>query len=1200
MDADRNLLFGVLALQADLIDQRQFAEACTDWSTRKQTPLADILVEQGWLGVDDRADVDKLLQRKLKKHKGDARAGLTEVTTDPVRQSLAGVADAAVQQSLAGVTTPPAGLVLEATTAPAVEQRDRYTLSRLHATGGIGRVWLARDASLARDVALKELRPERAANPAVSARFLREARITGQLEHPGIVPIYEVGQRPEDQTPFYTMRFVRGRTLAEAARAYHERRRRGEAGPLELRQLLGDFVGVCHAVAYAHSRGVLHRDLKPSNVVLGDYGEVIVLDWGLARLLAETEADTAPLEVPASSDLAQTIQGQVLGTPAYMAPEQAEGRLDQLGPPTDVYGLGAVLYEVLTGRPPFRSDESTALLRQVVHETPARPRSLVPSIPAALEAVCLKALAKKARERYPTAKELAGEVQHWLADEPVSACREPVTARLARWSRRHRPLVVGALAVAAAVVVALAIGTVLLGRANARIEQESAEAQRQRDLANENAQKARRAVNDYFTTVSENTLLKSPLPGLQPLRKELLQSALTYYQDFVQQHGDDPALRSDLAAAYLRVGKMTVQIGSKEEGLNTHQKALALYRELARDEPGNFAVQRGLAMSLDRVANAQWRADRTAEALQTYRQALAVAEPLAREHRDDAELQFDLAGTYKDLGSVQSFSSDPRGASESYERARTILERLTAQKPRERKYRSLLAGVHTGIGDLQVLGLSQFTQALRSYQDAVVIQEKLAQEDPNDVQVQHHLAMHHRGIATACFYLKRWDSCLDENRKSVAILEKLARENPRVTVYQSHLAQMYVNLGQVLNMLNSVDESLEVARKAIDGMERSLRESPNETEYHYTLAQALQLRGQNLIVQARYQEVATALEQAVLHQRRAVEKAPDILHYSRELGTHYLNLGRAQSRLGQTARARASWQQAAQVWEGYATAHPKNVGYRHGLVGKLEGVAQAERAAGLVDDALATRRRALAIAEGLVREQPDSLQFHAARAQAATIVGASLLADRGDARGALVEHEKALASWQKLADANPKVPGYQHALASSHTAVADALRTLGRLDEARTNYERAIPLREALVKRYPAVVPYQSGLASNLSRLGITHQRAGRPADAVKAHQGAIKVMEDLRPPSSGNLYSLACYQALLAGVAGEAGSGLTSDEARTMADRAMLRLSAAVAAGFRNVAHLRKDTDLDSLRKRDDFQKLLADLDARVKAGAP
>jgi hypothetical protein len=394
VDTDRNLLFGVLALQADLLTPARFAEACSAWAGRKNAPLADLLVERGWLTLADRDDVEKLLRRKLAKHGGDAKASLGEVTTDPVRQSLAGVQDADVRQSLDGPATPPQGHVL-LTTAYVPAAGERYTLSRLHATGGIGRVWLAHDAGLGRDVALKELRPERAGQPALWARFLREAQVTGQLEHPGIVPVYEVGQRPDDRAPFYTMRFVRGRTLAEAARSYHERRGRGAAGRLELRELLSAFTGVCQAVAYAHSRGVLHRDLKPQNVVLGDYGEVIVLDWGVAKVTGEADGDAAtrppPVTLEGEGSRDQTVAGQVLGTPAYMAPEQAEGRLDLLDARADVYGLGAVLYEVLCGQPPFAGGATTEVLRRVVHDAPAPPRAVVAGVSRALEAVCLKA-----------------------------------------------------------------------------------------------------------------------------------------------------------------------------------------------------------------------------------------------------------------------------------------------------------------------------------------------------------------------------------------------------------------------------------------------------------------------------------------------------------------------------------------------------------------------------------------------------------------------------------------------------------------------------------------------------------------------------------------------------------------------------------------------------------------------------------------
>src|SRR5262249_31702926 len=225
--------------------------------------------------------------------------------------------------------------------------RERYTLTHLHAQGGLGQVWLALDGDLGRQVALKELRPERVDDPTLRDRFLEEGRITGQLEHPGIIPVYELARRSADGQPFYTMRIIRGRTLSDAIKDYHQKRTNDRAGMLDLVGLLTAFVGVCNAVAYAHSRKVIHRDLKPQNVVLGDFGEVIVLDWGLAKLVDRPEhSEPLPSVALGEGDARDpTLQGQVLGTPAYMAPEQAEGRLDRVDHRSDIYGLGSILYE---------------------------------------------------------------------------------------------------------------------------------------------------------------------------------------------------------------------------------------------------------------------------------------------------------------------------------------------------------------------------------------------------------------------------------------------------------------------------------------------------------------------------------------------------------------------------------------------------------------------------------------------------------------------------------------------------------------------------------------------------------------------------------------------------------------------------------------------------------------------------------------
>jgi PAS domain S-box-containing protein len=412
MDTDRNLLFGVLALQAGLIDAGQFVEACTLWATRKAVPLAELLRERGWLVAADQDHLDYLLQRRINEHGGNVHASLAAIPDD-IKRCLVGLQDEDIQRSLAGAPFPAESQ--SATMDHMLAPHERYCRLRLHATGGIGRVWLARDNELGRNVAHKELRPEQAGHATLGARFLQEARITGQLEHPGIIPVYELVRAPDSQ-PFYTMRFVKGRTMSEAARAYHEQRQAGKTDALGLPALLNAFVTVCNTVAYAHARGVIHRDLKGQNVILGDFGEVVVLDWGLAKLVGRTEdqAQTDSIIMDqVAADSGYTVQGQALGTPAYMAPEQSAGRLDLIDRHTDIYGLGAILYEILTGAPPFKADSTEEVLRKVREEEPTPPRQCWPEAPPALEALCLKALAKRPADRPASAADLAQEIQGW-------------------------------------------------------------------------------------------------------------------------------------------------------------------------------------------------------------------------------------------------------------------------------------------------------------------------------------------------------------------------------------------------------------------------------------------------------------------------------------------------------------------------------------------------------------------------------------------------------------------------------------------------------------------------------------------------------------------------------------------------------------------------------------------------------------------
>src|SRR6185503_5582420 len=332
-------------------------------------------------------------------------------------RELTGDATSPAPPANLGQSLPATGHVLVETIASADRKSSRYTLSRLHAEGGLGRIWVAHDVNLNRDVALKEIKPETTSRPEVWQRFLKEAQIAGQLEHPNIVPVYELARRPDDDQPFYTMRLVRGETLRDRIREYHERKREGKADPLELPRLLTAFVSICNAISFAHSKGVIHRDLKPENVVLGAFGEVLVLDWGLAKLTSDKEESTLqPVDITASASVHATKAGQVLGTPAYMSPEQAAGRISKMDARTDIYGLGAILFEILAGKPPHEGPDVSELLSQIVLAPTPNVRTVDAKIHSALGAICAKAMERRQEDRYTTASALADDVQRFLAD----------------------------------------------------------------------------------------------------------------------------------------------------------------------------------------------------------------------------------------------------------------------------------------------------------------------------------------------------------------------------------------------------------------------------------------------------------------------------------------------------------------------------------------------------------------------------------------------------------------------------------------------------------------------------------------------------------------------------------------------------------------------------------------------------------------
>ena len=453
-DNDFERLFVVGALVGGIVDESGIREAFFAWGARPGTRLSDLLIELGHVPEAHRAALENLIEERSS----------TSDRGTVVRELLRGKLPAALERIL----DPDLRGLLDPDGQPTLATHSLLRLLRVQGEGGLGKVWLARDAVLGRDVAVKELRPK-SGNPRQARwRFVREARVLARLEHPGIVPVYALAIGDPTRADFYSMRFIGGQTLEDEITEFHAHGGVGKASPLELTRLLDVLVQVASAVAYAHSKGIVHRDLKPANVMLGEYGEVIVVDWGLAKVLDEPNEpdgshDAEPSEDQRAPEVgAATIAGEVLGSPLYMAPEQAKGDPESVGPRTDLFGLGAILFQVLTGEAPHRRSAEVAdlasLLAAVARSGPCRPRAHSSRVPRALDAVCAKATANVPADRYGSAMEFGNDLQRWMAGASVSAFPESAPRRIARWSGRHRGLAATvALLAATGIAVAIAL-----------------------------------------------------------------------------------------------------------------------------------------------------------------------------------------------------------------------------------------------------------------------------------------------------------------------------------------------------------------------------------------------------------------------------------------------------------------------------------------------------------------------------------------------------------------------------------------------------------------------------------------------------------------------------------------------------------------------------------------------------------------------
>jgi serine/threonine-protein kinase len=536
---------------------------------------------------------------------------------------------------------------------------DGYEIVEELGRGGRGVVYKARQVKLDRWVALKMILPGAHAGAQERERFRAEAEAAARFQHPHLVQIYEVGE--QGGRAYCVLEYVAGGSLAQQL-----------AGkPLPPRQAATLAEVLAAAVHYAHEHGIVHRDLKPANVLLTADGTPKVTDFGLAKRLDQH---------------GHTQTGAVMGTPSYMAPEQAAGKTHDIGPRTDVWALGAILYEMLTSRPLFQGASALDTLEQVRVQEPVPPSSLQPKVPRDLKTICLKCLHKDPDRRYATADALAEDLRRFLAGEPIRARPVSYAGRLGRWCRR-KPLVAGlSAALLAAVAAGFAGVTWQLVRAEQNLE--AANAQRQRAEEAEGRARRRfeqvRGMAHRFLFDFDDKL--RALPGSVQARQFIVKTSLEYLDNLHKEAGADAALLAELSAAYLKVGDL--QGDTLGRNLNdtagaraSYRKALELPQTLTRDDPDSAAGRRVLGLAWHKIGNIQAATGHTRAALDTLQKALGLLQDVARADPGAARGQRDLFSGYLGLRLAQAQGGQTAQALASSRQALASAKALAALDP---------------------------------------------------------------------------------------------------------------------------------------------------------------------------------------------------------------------------------------------------------------------------------------------------------------------------------------------------------------------------------------------------------------------------------------------------------------------------------------------------------------------------------------
>jgi serine/threonine-protein kinase len=863
----------------------------------------------------------------------------------------------------------------------------RYRRLRLHARGGIGEVFVAHDEELGRDVALKEIQARHAQDPQSRARFLIEAEVTARLEHPNIVPVHGRGLY-SDGRPYYAMRFIQGESLKDAIERYH----RDGAARLDdgermraLHALLRRFLAVCDAIGYAHSRGVLHRDIKPGNIMLGPFGETLVVDWGLAKCLGRPNlGDTSSARsvlTSSRSGLAATAAGSAVGTPAYMSPEQARGELELLGPLSDVYSLGATLYCLLTGHAPFAEDSPLAVARRVEIGAFAPPRSVRSDVSGALEAVCLKAMALLPEKRYSSVGAMSEDIERWLADEPVAAWREPLRGRARRWANRHHtPIAVtaGIVLVALAGMAAafarestlrrsertlrleLAASNRNLDRRNAELQFANAATVAAEAAANRRLEETMKAIEEYYTGVSEEALRGGAIS--KELRERFLDRPRQFYTRLTRELAAQPRPSEReqflLARGHLNLGRILGILIRNAEAEREDRAAIAVMTELVAAHPSKAEYQLALAEGYNRLGNVSKVLGRLDEGANAYQEVIDVFARLIAIDPGVAAYRSGQAGGYNNLGTMLRAKRRSVDAVAAYRKSIDAHSLLLAANPDVVSYKHALAWNYSNLG-LALADADRLAEAVDAHRKAAELRVGLVATAPDVVEYQEGLGAGLINLGSALTDVNRLAEAAGAYRDAIAAFKKLDAAQPNVPSEKFGLVMGYNNLAEVLMAMGQLTQAAEMYRAAIDTSTQLVAAYPDVPDYQHGLGGGNNNLASVLCQTGELAAAADAARHAIDIYTRLVAARANHPEYLNMLSAAWNTLGATLAKQGRHAGAAEAYSTAIKHQRPLVERLPRVSQFRLYLSQHYEGLAETLCVLGRLDEsAQATRERA--------------------------------------------------------------------------------------------------------------------------------------------------------------------------------------------------------------------------------------------------